>query len=77
MNNILNSEFDITIILFEQIFEIIQLHVLNSISLTTTKNKYNDPGSVPGFTKNKYFNVDAHLLDYTPRTIDELILRQK
>jgi calcineurin-like phosphoesterase family protein len=52
------------------------IHHLNKLEEVVTKNKYNDPGSVPGFTKNKYFNVDAHLLDYTPRTIDELILRQ-
>jgi hypothetical protein len=49
---------------------------VNKLEEVETHNKYDDPGSVLDVTKHKYFNVDAHLLDYTPRTLDELILNR-
>ena len=53
------------------------IHHVNKLEEVETRNKYDDPESVYDVTRHKYFNVDAHLLDYTPRTLDELILRQK
>ncbi len=37
-------------------------------------SKYRDPGSVMMPTLHKYYNVDAKEIDYTPKTIEELLI---
>lgn len=50
------------------------IHHKNKLVDFDVNKKYNNLEDNPVIsTKGKYFNVDAHLLDYTPKTIEELI----
>jgi calcineurin-like phosphoesterase family protein len=44
----------------------------NKLEEVVVSNKYLDIDSVKTNTLNKYYNVDAHLINYKPMTIDEL-----
>jgi calcineurin-like phosphoesterase family protein len=49
------------------------IHHLNRLEEVVVNDRYDDEGSKPAPTLHKYFNVDAHLLDYTPISIEDLL----
>lgn len=49
------------------------IHHVNKLEEVHVNNRYNDADSVVGPTLHKYFNVDAHLLNYRPITLDEIL----
>mgnify|MGYP000102017445 CR=1 FL=1 len=49
------------------------IHHVNKLEEVIVKNSYNDEHSFSSETLKKYLNVDAHLLDYKPKTVEELI----
>lgn len=50
------------------------IHHENKLPTLKFKSNYDDrPGIIETGTNNKYYCVDAHLIDYIPLTIDELI----
>lgn len=48
------------------------IHHKNKLEEVIVNTKYLDEDSEPKLTLNKYWNVDALLLDFKPRTLDEL-----
>ena len=44
----------------------------NKLPDVKSYTEYNDKGSKLKSTKGKYWNVDAHIVDYKPKTLDEL-----
>jgi calcineurin-like phosphoesterase family protein len=47
------------------------IHHINKLEEVIVSDKYLDEGNKTAPTLHKYFNVDAHLLDYLPISIDE------
>jgi calcineurin-like phosphoesterase family protein len=50
------------------------IHHNNKLEEVIVSDKYTDEGYVNVPTKHLYYNVDAHLIGYKPKTIDELKL---
>jgi calcineurin-like phosphoesterase family protein len=48
------------------------IHHVNKLEEVVVNDSYLDEGSTPAPTLDKYFNVDAHLIDYRPISIYEL-----
>lgn len=48
------------------------IHHVNRLEEVVVNNSYLDEGSRPEKTLKKYYNVDAHLIEYRPICIDEL-----
>lgn len=48
------------------------IHHKNKLQVYESLTHYNDSSSVLKSTEGKYWNVDAKLLDFTPKTLDEL-----
>jgi calcineurin-like phosphoesterase family protein len=48
------------------------IHHENKLEEVVVNNKYLDEDSKPAPTLHKYFNVDAHLMGYQPKSIDDL-----
>lgn len=48
------------------------IHHENKLEEVIVNSSYNDESSKPVKTLHKYYNVDAHLLNYKPHTIEEL-----
>lgn len=51
------------------------IHHDNTLEEFRALNSYADDKSIPELTLHKYYNVDAHLLNYIPRTLEELTTR--
>lgn len=50
------------------------IHHDNKLEEVTVTDKYGDNGNIKILTKTRYHNVDAHLINYTPKTINELLI---
>jgi hypothetical protein len=48
------------------------IHHVNRLEEVVVSSSYFDEGSKPKETLDKYYNVDAHLIQYFPLSIDEL-----
>ena len=51
------------------------IHHENKLMQVFAANKYNDEDSVMKYTLDKYYNVDAKIIDFKPKTIEELLSR--
>ena len=49
------------------------IHHKNKLEEVVVYDRFNDPGSVPIKTLDKYYNVDAKVIDFKPKTLEELI----
>lgn len=49
------------------------IHHINKLEEVTVSDSYLDKGATNKPTLEKYFNVDAHLINYKPKTIEELL----
>lgn len=49
------------------------IHHINELEDLVVSDSYKDKNSIEVHTKHKYFNVDAKLLEYKPKTIEELL----
>ena len=47
----------------------------NNVEEVAAMTMYNNPGSHRRLTQHMYFKVDAHYIDYKPKTIEELLNR--
>lgn len=48
------------------------IHHINKLEEVIVNDSYLDEGSKPTATLRKYFNVDAHLMNYKPQSIEDL-----
>lgn len=53
------------------------IHHINKLEEVMVMDRYGDDGDYGVLTKSKYINVDAHLLNYKPNTINELLYKNK
>lgn len=51
------------------------IHHENKLEEVIVKSSYDDPDSVKTNSLHKYYNVDAKLVNYKPKTIEELLNR--
>lgn len=51
------------------------IHHDNTLEEFKALSSYGDEKSTPELTLHKYYNVDAHVLNYIPRTLEELTRR--
>jgi calcineurin-like phosphoesterase family protein len=49
------------------------IHHENKLEEVIVSDSYLDEGNKPASTLRKYFNVDAHLMGYQPKSIEELL----
>ena len=49
------------------------IHHENKLEEVVVSDKYLDKGHKPASTLHKYFNVDAHLIGYQPKSIEDLL----
>jgi len=53
------------------------IHHTNALEEVEVMDRYGENGGKTILTQHKYFNVDAHLMQYKPKTIDELLNQNK
>lgn len=45
----------------------------NKLEEVNSLSSYNDPGSKPSPSLHKYYHVDAHIINYQPKSLEELL----
>jgi calcineurin-like phosphoesterase family protein len=49
------------------------IHHVNKLEEVTVSSSYTDMDAIPAATQRRYYNVDAKLINFKPKTIEELL----